>query len=79
MAKAVNCSHGRWENLWSSDKTSVIPLESHVDVMDKIAYTFCNPVSAQLFAQAKNWKRKSGGKVGTKSGDGGLMFMESFY
>ncbi|MBN2343783.1 MAG: transposase [Deltaproteobacteria bacterium] len=56
VAKAINCSHGRWENLWSSDKTSVIALESHVDVMDKIAYTLCNPVSAQLVAQAKYWK-----------------------
>ncbi|MBN2341824.1 MAG: transposase [Deltaproteobacteria bacterium] len=56
VAKAVNCSQGRRENLWSSDKTSVIPLESSEDVLDKIIYTLCNPVSAQLIAKAKNWK-----------------------
>jgi putative transposase len=56
VAKAVNCARGRWENLWSSEKTSVIRLESPEDVLDKTAYTLCNPVSAHLVAQAKNWK-----------------------
>jgi putative transposase len=56
VAKAVNCSLGRWENLWSTDKTSVIPLESAEDVLDKTAYTLCNPVSAHLIARAENWK-----------------------
>jgi len=56
VAKAVNCSMGRWENLWSCDKTSVIPLESPEDVLDKITYCLCNPVNAHLIARAKNWK-----------------------
>ena len=56
VAKAVNCSLGRWENLWSTDKTSVIPLQSEEDILDKIAYTLCNPVSAYLIAKAQNWK-----------------------
>ena len=56
VAKAINCSLGRKENLWSTDKTSVIPLESPEDVLDKTTYTLCNPVSAHLVAKAKNWK-----------------------
>ena len=47
---------GRWENLWSSEKTSAIPLESPEDVLDKTAYTLCNSVSAHLTAKAKHWK-----------------------
>jgi putative transposase len=56
VAKAVNCSRGRWENLWSSEKTGVIRLETPEDVLDKTVYTLCNPVSAKLIARAENWK-----------------------
>jgi putative transposase len=56
VAKAINCSTGRWENLWNSGKTSVIPLESPEDVLEKTVYTLCNPVRAHLVAKAKNWK-----------------------
>ena len=55
VAKAVNCARGRKENLWSSEKPSVISLESPEDVLDKIVYTLCNPVSAQLVARGENW------------------------
>ena len=56
VSKAINCSLGRRENLWSTDKTSAIPLESPEDVLDKTAYTLCNPVSARLIAKAERWK-----------------------
>ena len=56
VAKAVNCLKGREENLWSTDKPSVIPLESAGAVLDKVTYCLCNPVSAQLVARAKSWK-----------------------
>lgn len=56
VAKAINCARGRCENLWSSEKTNVIPLESPEDVLDKIAYCLCNPVSAHLIADTRNWK-----------------------
>ena len=56
VAKAVNCLKGREENLWSNDKPSVIPLESAEIVLDKVTYTLCNPVSAQLVARATSWK-----------------------
>ena len=54
-AKAINSSLGRRENLWSSEKTCAIPLESPEDVLDKTAYTLCNPVSAYLIAKGKKW------------------------
>ena len=56
VAKAINCSRGRWENLWSSEKTDAIRLESPEDVLDKTVYTLCNPVSAGLIARAGTWK-----------------------
>ena len=56
VAKAINCSLGRWENLWSTDKTSVIPLESPEDVLNKTLYTLCNPVSAHLIARTSKWR-----------------------
>ena len=56
VAKGVNCSKTRCENLWSSKKTSVIALESPEDVLDKTVYTLCNPVSAHLIANASRWK-----------------------
>ena len=55
VAKAVNCSRGRWENLWSSEKTSVIPLGSANDVLGKLVYTLANPVQAQLVARGDRW------------------------
>ena len=55
VAKAINVSCGRLENLWSSEKTSVIPLRSEKDVLDKTVYTLANPVQAHLVALGKNW------------------------
>ncbi len=54
-AKAVNASRGRWENMWASEKTSVIPLRSESDVLGKLLYTLANPVQAQLVAKGSNW------------------------
>ncbi|MBN2526139.1 MAG: transposase [Deltaproteobacteria bacterium] len=56
VAKAMNCSRGRWENLWSSEKTSVIPLESAEDIQSKIVYCLINPVNAHLTAKASRWQ-----------------------
>jgi hypothetical protein len=38
IAKCQNAALGRWENLWSSEKTSVVYLASEQDVLDKMAY-----------------------------------------
>lgn len=55
LAKAQNASLGRWENLWSSDKTSVVLLVSDEDVLEKIAYTIANPTAAGLVHSPGEW------------------------
>jgi REP element-mobilizing transposase RayT len=55
VSKSVNASLGRFENLWSSEKTSVIALQECSDVLDKILYTLCNPVQAHLVAHGDLW------------------------
>lgn len=55
VAKAQNASFGRWENLWSSDKTSVVQLTSDADVLDKMAYTLANPTVAGLVKAPDDW------------------------
>ena len=65
LAKAQNASLGRWENLWSSDKTSVVLLVSDEDVLDKIAYTIANPTAAGLVRSPRDWP----GVVTTRIGE----------
>lgn len=55
VAKAVNASYGRFENLWSSEKTSVVKPESEMDVLEKTVYTLNNPVEARLVASGAKW------------------------
>lgn len=55
IAKCVNVSYGRWENLWSSEQTSAVRLVDDGDVLDKLAYCLANPVSAGLVARGEQW------------------------
>jgi hypothetical protein len=55
VAKCQNASLGRWENLWAAGKTSVIPLESDADVLDKMAYAIANPTAAGLVKSPNEW------------------------
>jgi putative transposase len=55
VAKAINASYGRFENLWSSEKASVIVPESGKDLLDKVIYTLSNPVAARLVANGEQW------------------------
>lgn len=55
LARAQNASLGRWENLWSSDKTSVVRLVSDADVLEKMAYTIANPTTAGLVHSPGEW------------------------
>jgi putative transposase len=55
LARAQNASLGRWENLWSSDKPSVVALVSDEDVLEKMAYTIANPVAAGLVRSPREW------------------------
>jgi REP-associated tyrosine transposase len=61
LAKAQNASLGRWENLWSSDKLSVVWLVTEQDVLDKMAYTLANPTTAGLVKSPDEWP----GVIGT--------------
>lgn len=55
FAKAQNAALGRWENLWSSDKTSVVLLVSDQDVLEKMAYTIANPTIEGLVRSPCEW------------------------
>jgi REP element-mobilizing transposase RayT len=55
FARAQNASLGRWENLWSSEKPSVIALASDEDVLEKMAYTIANPTAAGLVRSPRDW------------------------
>ncbi len=55
VAKCINASYGRWENLWSSDDTSVVELCDDDAVFEKIVYTLNNPVAAGLVAFGDEW------------------------
>ena len=46
---------GRFENFWSSEKTSIVTLEEEEDVTDKLAYLMANPVAAQLVESGDLW------------------------
>jgi putative transposase len=55
VAKAQNASLGRWENLWSSDKPSVVRLGTDADIIEKMAYTLANPITAGLVKSPLQW------------------------
>ncbi len=55
IARCVNASLGRWENLWSAEAPSAVRLEDDGAVLDKIVYTLCNPTAAGLVAFGKEW------------------------
>ena len=55
VAKCINTSLGRWENLWASEPPSYVRLESDEDVIEKIAYCLTNPVAAGLVATGSQW------------------------
>ncbi len=54
-AVCMNAAMGRWENFWASEKPSAVLLENDDDILDKIVYTACNPVAAELVAKAAHW------------------------
>jgi putative transposase len=66
LAKAQNASLGRWENLWSSDKTSVVLLVSDADLLDKMAYTIANPTAAGLVRSPHEWPGVITNRIGER-------------
>ena len=55
MARVINAMHGDFESLWSREPTCRLECLEPDDVLDKIAYTMANPVSAGLVAHGHNW------------------------
>jgi hypothetical protein len=55
VAKVQNATLDRCENLWSSDKSSVVLLVSESDVLEKMAYTIANPTVAGLVKSPEDW------------------------
>jgi REP element-mobilizing transposase RayT len=55
VAKAVNASLGRWENLWAAEQSSTVRLLEPDDVLAKTVYVLTNPVAARLVRSSRKW------------------------
>jgi REP element-mobilizing transposase RayT len=55
VARAVNCSLGRWESFWAPPTYSAVRLVTPADVIDKTAYCLANPVEAGLVRRGSEW------------------------
>lgn len=55
VARAVNCSLGRWEALWERDSYSAVRLETAETILEKIVYVLANPVAAGLVRRGRDW------------------------
>jgi REP element-mobilizing transposase RayT len=55
IAKCINASLGRWENMWSAENTNVVELVDDATVLEKIAYVIANPTAAGLVNAPKKW------------------------
>jgi REP element-mobilizing transposase RayT len=55
VARAVNCSIGRWESLWDRESFSAVRLETREAIVEKMVYVLANPVEAGLVRYASEW------------------------
>lgn len=55
LARVLNAYHGRWENFWSSEQSNVVRMMEPSDVLDKMIYSLCNAVAADLVTRATEW------------------------
>lgn len=55
VARCMNHHHGRWENFWASEQASYVRLMDTQAILDKIAYTLCNPVACGAIERGKDW------------------------
>ena len=55
FAKSQNTALGRRENLWSSEKVSIVHLASDDAVLEKMAYVIANPTTAHLVESPEDW------------------------
>jgi hypothetical protein len=63
FAKCQNSLHGRWENFWSSEQTSVVQLVGREDILEKMVYSLSNPAKDHLVEKAMDWPGVSSLKV----------------
>ncbi|MEZ4225058.1 MAG: hypothetical protein R3B13_29160 [Polyangiaceae bacterium] len=55
LARCLNSHHGRWENLWATEQTSVVHLGDAEAVFDKMIYSLCNAVKDHLVDRVHLW------------------------
>ncbi len=55
VARAVNCSLGRWESFWDPDSYSAVRLENADAILEKMVYVLANPVAAGLVRRGREW------------------------
>jgi REP element-mobilizing transposase RayT len=55
IARAVNCSLGRWEAFWDRDSYSAVRLENAQSILEKMVYVLANPVAAGLVRRGVEW------------------------
>jgi REP element-mobilizing transposase RayT len=55
IARAVNCSLGRWEGFWDRDSYSAVLLEGTQSILEKVVYVLANPVAAGLVRRGSEW------------------------
>ena len=66
VAKCLNAAYGRWENFWAANQpTSYVRLADEGAVLDKMAYTLCNPVLSGLVPYRSEWPGVLLGEPGT--------------
>jgi REP element-mobilizing transposase RayT len=55
VARAVNCTLGRWEAFWERDSYSAVRLETPEAIVEKMVYVLANPVAAGLVRHGSDW------------------------
>lgn len=55
MARSQNALRGRWENMWSSEETSVLEAVTVEDLLDQLVYVATNPVKDNLVEKVHHW------------------------
>ncbi len=56
IARSGNCYMARRDHFWDSSKSSQVWIPPHAeDLIEKLAYVICNPVTSQLVPTAKQW------------------------
>ncbi|WP_242391989.1 hypothetical protein [Anaeromyxobacter oryzisoli] len=55
VARATNCSLGRWDGFWERNSYSAVKLETDDAVIEKMVYVLANPVAAGLVRRGREW------------------------